>query len=146
VHPVPILALGLLLVNDHILKPVHPGWLSGKLSDLAVLALLPFLLLASADLARMAFPRLPAPGLTAMLASVVVSMAVFVAIEVWPPGGDLYRWGLGAAQWPVRAIAALIDSHLVPGLAPVQLTSDVSDLVTLPAAGLVLLARRMVRG
>ena len=135
---VPIAALLLLIVNDHVLKPNHPGWLSGKLSDVAVLALLPFLFVAVADLAGILWPRLPAPGRAAVLISVVVAMALFSAIEFIPIAGDAYRWGLGLAQWPVRAVAALLTSTAVPGILPVRLTFDPSDLLTLPAAATIL--------
>jgi hypothetical protein len=135
---VPIAALLLLIVNDHVLKPNHPGWLSGKLSDVAVLALLPFLFVAVADLAGILWPRLPAPRRAAVLISVVVAMVLFSAIEVIPIAGDAYRWGLGLAQWPVRAVAALLASTGVPGVLPVRLTFDPSDLLTLPAAATIL--------
>jgi hypothetical protein len=42
---------------------------------------------------------------------------------------DAYRWGLGAAQWPFRAVYAW---SLVP-IQPVRLTEDPTDLFTLPA-------------
>jgi cysteine-rich repeat protein len=48
VHPVWILSLGLLVLNDHFLKGsgLLPGWLTGKLSDLAGLIVAPVLLAA----------------------------------------------------------------------------------------------------
>jgi hypothetical protein len=136
---VPLAALALLVLNDHVLKATHPGWLSGKLSDVAVLALLPFVLLAVADLACLAYRRLPAPGRRALVASVVVSVALFTLIEMTPLGADAYRWGLAVAQWPARALLAAIASGSMPDLAPVRLTADVTDLATLPAAGVILL-------
>jgi hypothetical protein len=142
VHPVPVLALAVLLVNDHILKPYHPGWLSGKLSDVAVLVLLPFLLLAIADLAALVTARLPAPGRTALVVCVTLSVVAFTAIEVVPIAGDAYRWGLGLTQWPIRALEPLVASRPLPGVLPVQLTSDLSDLLTLPFAAIVVLIVR----
>lgn len=142
VHPVPLAALGLLLLNDHVLKATHPGWLSGKLSDVAVLVLLPFVALALTDLAALAVPRLPAPGERAVLAAVIGSAALFTAIEVTPLGAEAYRWGLGVAQWPVHAAAASFDGLALPDLRPVMLTADTSDLLTLPAAATILLVMR----
>lgn len=141
-HPVPLVALALLVVNDHVLKSTHPGWLSGKLSDVAVLALLPFVVLALADLAALAMPRLPAPGERAVLAAVIGSAALFAAIEVTPLGADAYRWGLALAQWPVHAAGATLGGMPLPDLRPVMLTADVSDLLTLPAAATIILVMR----
>jgi hypothetical protein len=45
-HPLCLGAVGLMLANDFILKPLWPSWLTGKLSDFAGLFFLPFLLLA----------------------------------------------------------------------------------------------------
>lgn len=45
-HPITLLCIGLLLINDHILKVVAPSWLTGKLSDFAGLFFFPFLLAA----------------------------------------------------------------------------------------------------
>ena len=139
--PVPLAALALLLVNDHVLKASHPGWLSGKLSDVAGLVLLPFVLLAAWDLVRLVRPGLPAAGPRAALLCMISVMVAFTAVEIVPLGSELYRVGLGGAQWPFRALAALGASEPVPGLAPVQLTSDLSDLLTLPAAMAVLAVR-----
>jgi hypothetical protein len=141
-HPVALAALGLLLVNDHLLKATNPGWLTGKLSDVAVMALLPFVIIAVLDLAGMALARGPAPGRRALLWSVGASVALFTLIEVTTFGADAYRWGLAVAQWPIRALDAAIKAGTVPDLVPVRLTSDVSDLLTLPAAGIILLLSR----
>lgn len=141
VHPVPLAALALLLVNDHVLKASHPGWLSGKLSDVAGLVLLPFVLLAACDLVRLMRPGLPAAGPRAALLCVIYVMVAFTAIKVVPLGSELYQVGLGGVQWPFRAVAALGAAEPLRGLAPVQLTRDLSDLLTLPAALVVLVVR-----
>lgn len=141
VHPVPLGALALLLVNDHILKAGHPGWLSGKLSDVAGLILLPFVLLAAWDLARLARPGLPAGGPRLAVGSVIAVVIAFTVIEVVPLGSELYRVSMGVLQWPFRALVALGASEPMPGLALVQLTSDPSDLFALPAALGVLAVR-----
>jgi hypothetical protein len=138
-HPIPLAALAVLLVNDHVLKATYPGWLSGKLSDVAVMVLLPFLLLALADVGCLAVPRLPAPGRRATIACVAMAVALFTLIEITPVGADTYRWGLAVAQWPIRTGLALLGAETIPELVPVRLTSDVTDLLTLPAAGVILL-------
>jgi len=53
-HPFSVLGLALLLLNDHLLKQVWPGVVTGKLSDLAGLLMFPPLLAA---LMALALPR-----------------------------------------------------------------------------------------
>ena len=137
-HPLPIVAVGVLLVNDHVLKSSFPGLISGKLSGIAVLVLLPFVLLAAWDVARSVWPRLPAIGPRLVIGAVVVTMASYVAIEVVPFAADVYRVGLGLAQWPFRALLAVLSGGSAPGVAPVQLWSDPTDLLVVPAALVVL--------
>ena len=47
-RPLPLFTAGLLALNDHVLKGAHvlPGWLTGKLSDVAGLFFFPILLFA----------------------------------------------------------------------------------------------------
>ena len=42
-HPAAVGAVALLILNDHVFKITHPGWVTGKLSDLAGLASFPLL-------------------------------------------------------------------------------------------------------
>ena len=138
-HPLPLAALGLLLVNDHVLKVHASGFVSGKLSDVAVLVLLPFVLLATWELARGVLPGLSPVGRRLAVASVMVTMLSYVAIEIVPVASEAYRVGLGAAQWPFRALLAAAQSEPAPAFARVMLTSDVTDLYVLPVAIVVLI-------
>jgi hypothetical protein len=45
-HPIALAAIALLIVNDHLLKARYPGWLTGKLSDVAGMVFFPLLLRA----------------------------------------------------------------------------------------------------
>lgn len=49
-HPLTLLSIAVLLLNDHVLKVVSPSWLSGKLSDFAGLFFFPFILAAGLSL------------------------------------------------------------------------------------------------
>ena len=56
--PVVLVALGVLLLNDHMLKEQHGNWWTGKLSDVAGMVLFPVLLVAvfeTADLQAYTF-------------------------------------------------------------------------------------------
>lgn len=127
-HPVSLAAIALLVVNDHVLKAAWPGLVTGKLSDVAGLVFFPLFLAA---VARELRPSLP-------LRRTVVACALFTAlglaaIKLWPLAGDAYRVGLGALQWPFRALWALLHDHGLPALARVALTPDPTDLVAIPA-------------
>ena len=59
-HPLVLLAVGLVALNDFVLKPLVPSWITGKLSDIGMLFFLPLLL---AGLLEFILPRRWAAGL-----------------------------------------------------------------------------------
>ena len=63
-HTAPVTAIGLLVLNDHVLKAMAPGPITGVLSDLAGLAFFPLLLVAFVELFRLALGRAPEPDET----------------------------------------------------------------------------------
>lgn len=123
-----ILAIALLVLNDHVLKARFGTWWTGKLSDVAGLAVFPLLTCAALELAG---------GRPVGRRGVVIAAALtgvgFAAIKLWGPAGELYRVGLAAAQWPFRALAALAHGDALPAVGRVQLTADPTDLLALPA-------------
>jgi len=150
-HPVALCALLTLALNDQILKARYPGWLTGKLSDFAGVVLLPIFVHA---LIELACARLWRSALDAragdrwLLGCVVLSSLAFALPEVWRPAELVYRYGLGGARWPFRAVAALLSGRELPGVGPVRATADVTDLLALPM-GLVAFAvgaRRRTNG
>jgi len=119
-HPVWWVSLALLLINDHLLKGrgVVPGWLAGKLSDVAFLIVAPTLLAAL-------LPR-RVPGRRAFAVGAVV--ALYVA-------ADLSR----AVSDAVVAVAARVGLHW-------RLWPDTTDLLALAVLPLtVWLLRRSPR-
>jgi hypothetical protein len=131
VQPIAIALIGLWLINDHWLKAAHPGWLSGKLSDVTSLAVCPLLALAAAELT---WPRLsPRAGRFVLLAAIAAVGALMVSVKLLPEAAWAYRWGLGLLQWPLRSVMALAAGDAVPALHPVRLAMDPSDLLTLPS-------------
>jgi hypothetical protein len=127
-HPVSLAAIALLIVNDHVLKAAWPGLVTGKLSDVAGLVFFPLLLAAVAQQLRPGLRLRPTVAACALLTALV-----FAAIKLSPLAGDAYRAGLGALQWPLRAVWALVQDYGVPPLLRVALTPDVTDLIALPA-------------
>jgi hypothetical protein len=118
-HPVAVAAVTLLLVNDHFLKHAWPGFVTGKLSDVAGMIFFPILL---ASVQR----RVP------LLACCIATALVFALVKTAPWANDLYRVVWGAMQWPFRAAHAWLAHREAPGLARVVLVRDPSDLLAVP--------------
>jgi hypothetical protein len=133
-HPAAAAALVTLVLNDHFWKGTGPGWVTGRLSDVAILIIGP---LAAQALAEQCEARLRGrgPPRRAVLIGCAVGMAMIMAlINTSAPAAEAYRWGLGALQWPGRAVWSLLTQGNGCDLRPVTLTMDPGDLWTIPAA------------
>jgi hypothetical protein len=113
--PLPLAAVVLLVVNDHVLKARFPGLVTGKLSDVAGCFVLP--LFVSALLCFLAPWPPPARLVTGGAATVVL----FGAIKTWPLAAHAMAAALTATTRPL-------------GLAPSRIVCDPTDLVALPLA------------
>lgn len=106
-HPVVVLAIVTLLVNDHVLKGNAPGWLTGKLSDFAGLLFFPFLATAFAAVLHLPRPAFWGFGLTALW---------FTAIKTMPWAAtateSIYPWSTRIVVDPTDLIALV---SLLPG-------------------------------
>jgi hypothetical protein len=134
-HPFTLVALFTLALNDHVLKHACPGVPTGKLSDFAGVLLLPLFLHALLEVLAVRVGPRPlgvATGDRWLVGCIVVSLLAFGLPEVWPPAELVYRYGLGAARWPFRAIFAVLSGDALPGVRPVRATADVTDLLALP--------------
>ena len=132
-------AIALLVINDHVLKAIYPGFVTGKLSDFAGLIFFPLLLAAALE--QLGLRR----GVQTIAIAVLVTGAFFAAIKLSMSAGDIYRVGLAALQWPFRALRAIVLGEGMPLMRPVQLCPDRSDLVALVALGVpIVLARRVL--
>jgi hypothetical protein len=105
-HPGSVLALVVLVLNDHVLKQAWPGWVTGKLSDVAGLVVAPLLLGAVLALVR-------APW--AMPLALAATGAGFVLCKTSSFGAEVTSsvWSLFGTPTMIRA--------------------DVTDLIALPA-------------
>ena len=107
-HPVTVAAVVVLLVNDHVLKAAYPGWVTGKLSDVAGLVVLP--------------PVLSVLGLR-RLPSVAVTGLGFTVVKVFPGIALLLSswWGVVRADptdlvaLPALGLALWIGSTVETG-------------------------------
>jgi hypothetical protein len=141
-HPVVLAAIVVFIVNDHLLRPGHPGWLTGKLSDVVGLIFFPVLLAAVAEVVS---PMARRHAAAMLVLAVALTGLTYLAMLLEPAGADAYRWFLGAVQWPLRIAAALVAGLPVPDLAAVRFAADPTDLITMPAL-LVPLALAWRRG
>ena len=136
-HPFTWLSLVVLVLNDHVLKQLYPGVLSGKLSDFAGVLLLPVFVHALLELVAARLWRKPLTGTQgdrALLCIVGACALAFGLPEVWRPAEFVYRYGLGAAQYPFRVLGGLLSGHGAPPFQPVRATADITDLLALPMA------------
>lgn len=110
--PVPLVAVGLMALNDHVLKARFHNAATGKLSDLAACFFLP--LLVSGVLGLMVRGRLP----WRLAAGALVTAAVFVALELSDVAGAIFA-----------RVCTTLGAPL--GVHRVVLTRDLTDLFAL---------------
>ena len=133
-HAGPLLAALAIALNDYVLRPRAPGWLSGKLSDAGLCYLLPFLVLAALEwggqLAAWVGQRAFRPlGPVAVTTSTLLAAAYFIGQELVPPFGRFH----------VALVERLLSGrHVV-------LTRDPSDLGCLVFTALAFLELRRLR-
>lgn len=123
--PLPLAAVGVLALNDHVLKPALRGGLTGKLSDFAGCFFLP--LFCSALLAEVTrWPWRPR-----VLAGAALTVALFAPIKL----------SVTAAALVARAVAL---ASVPLGLGAQHITVDPTDLLALPMVlAAVLYARKV---
>jgi hypothetical protein len=133
-HPVSLASLLVLGLNDHVLKRVAPGVLSGKLSDFAGVVLLPLFLHAAFEVSVARFRAPPSAELSnrALTVCLALGLSAFALPEVWPAAETVYRYAFGVAYWPFRTLVAVLAERPLPSLLPVDATADVTDLLALP--------------
>ncbi|MER7503693.1 hypothetical protein AB0L05_15230 [Nonomuraea pusilla] len=103
-HPATLAAVIVLLVNDHLLKAVWPGFLTGKLSDVAGLVVAP-------PLVALLFRR------RADLAATLLTGALFTLVKTTQPGAELASQVWTLAAGPSRVLADPTDLLALPALA-----------------------------
>lgn len=132
-HPVSLVGLAVLLLNDHVLKSVAPGWWTGKLSDVAGLAFFPFLLVALADVLR----RRDRPGTRAAVVAAGLTAVGFAAIKTSEAVRGVYTDAVGLLRYPVDAWVSTAADPVA-----VVVTPDVTDLPAVVACALVVVVVR----
>jgi hypothetical protein len=129
-HPLSLASLGVLVLNDHVLKAAWPGLLTGKLSDAAGLVVFPIFLHSLLEIAlRIARLSLERVRRGAILACSAVTAAGFALVKSSGWANELFRAGLGALQCLPRAV-----SGGDPFACHARVVCDATDLWCLPFA------------
>ena len=118
IDPPTLIAIGLLLLNDHLLKAAVPSWWTGKLSDLAGLYFFPFLVLAALSLPGLLFRRSgPSPDRAdrLMVLALALSGLWFTALKGTPASN----------AWAVALLEA------ITGRGSLFVVADPTDLIAL---------------
>ncbi|WP_157521691.1 hypothetical protein [Herbidospora cretacea] len=108
-HPLTVAALVVLVVNDHVLKQAWPGLVTGKLSDVAGLVLLPALLdlvvrnaVVSIAVTGVGFTLVKATSTGAWLASEALTSLAGPSVVLADPADLLALPALWVAWWAYR--------------------------------------------
>lgn len=125
-HPITLVALALLLLNDHVLKAAFPGFWTGKLSDAAGLTFFPVVLAFALGARR-------APAVAAAAAATALT---FAAVKISGEACDRYAEGLGLAQWLVRVPFWALRGVELPSPGHAVVAQDPTDLLALPFVGI----------
>jgi len=145
-HPAVLLAVTALMLNDHLLKGLHPGLLTGKLSDVAGLVFFPVLLQGLWELALSVLRRPWRRSDRVLLVSTVLTGSAFACAKLTATGAELYRHLFGAVRGLPSALLALVEGDL-SRLPVATLTRDPTDVLALPAVLVgVCLMRSAARG
>ncbi len=144
-HPVALAALGLVILNDRVLKVHHPSAVTGKLSDFAGLVYFPLFVVAAAEGIRWLLRRRPWELGPRSVASVAVATGIaMVLIKTWGPAAEFYRSYLGVVLWPAYVIGDVVQGRGLPEVRQFGLVQDVTDLIALPALLLTIVVARRV--
>jgi hypothetical protein len=131
-RPLAVVAVLVLFVNDHWLKQIHPGFVTGKLSDVAGMVFFPLLLHTFVWAAVPARRRTVRLFEQTLLAACLATAIVFALTKTLLSANQAYRLIWGVMLWPLRALHAIARGAASPGFARVCLVRDPSDLVAVP--------------
>jgi hypothetical protein len=132
-HPLALAAIALLLVNDHLLKSIAPGPLTGKLSDFAGLAFFPLFLIGAWEVLLKSCGRWDRPTKRALAVGITITAIGFLLVKTSAAGAATFGQLLGILQWVPAAGWSALTSGPPPRLGPAAVVADPSDLVALVA-------------
>ena len=111
-HPLVLISILVLLLNDHLFKAVMASQFTGKLSDLTGLFFFPFLLgTVLQSLAKIIWPMRRFHSRLALVVSFVLSAAVFTGIKIFPAANNFME-GLLSNLFQIPVYIALDPTDL----------------------------------
>ena len=131
-HPLFLVSLLVLLINDHIAKDLYPGLITGKLSDFSGLLVLPVLAFVAVEVGAKATRR-RLPGARVAAALCIVSAIGFALVKSVPWANEGYRFAIGAIRWPLQALTAAADGTETPGVSLISVVPDEWDIIAIVA-------------
>ena len=134
-HPIAILAIATLALNDHYLKEQFPSWWTGKLSDFAGMIFFPLLLEAFYEWSCH-WKGTFAPSKRVSIITGMVTGSVFALTNTVDLFANLYRWTLGTLQWPFYQIKFFFVQGDIMPMLPVKHVMDPTDVVAIPFCGI----------
>ena len=132
-RPVVWTSLMLWAFNDHLLKARCGGWLTGKLSDVTGLIVLPVALYSAYELSWALLRRPPARLEWAHWSALLITASLLISVNSTPA---LERWVSEQVTLLLSPLWSVLSARLSSsGSAPLSLRSTVdhTDLLTLPA-------------
>ncbi len=141
-HPIPLLALVVLVLNDHRWKHAFHNGITGKLSDVAGMVFFPLLLQAAGEMVLAGAGRPWGPSRRALLVAVIATGVVFGLAKTWVPATELVRTAAGLVRWPWQLAGAALRGVPAPPPGHPALVRDPTDLLALPALGMAIVAAR----
>lgn len=124
--PLALGSVALIVGNDLWLKRQHPGFWSGKLSDVGLCILLPLVIAAAIEWAQALLRRPLAPHAAF---ACLVAATYFVLVKTYAP----------ATQAHLALLSHLVPSHRFSAV------TDPSDLLALPFMGLAYRAQKATK-
>ncbi len=131
-HPVALVALAVVIVNDRVLKVNYPSDVSGKLSDFAGLVYFPLFLVSVAEGVRWIVRRRAweLSERAVWIATGIVGVAMTL-IKTSSPAGEVYRTVMGIVLWPVDSLGSAMRGDGLAPLGRAGLVQDRTDLFAL---------------
>ena len=105
-HRLVLSAAALMLLNDLVLRGVAPGWLTGKLSDVGWLIVVP--VVATVGLRALGFGPRPARGI-----ALAGAAAFYTLLQLWPPLGAWLQPGHVADVGDLLVLPAILGAVVV---------------------------------
>ncbi len=132
VHPIAVVSVVALVVNDRFVKQTWPGLVSGKLSDVAGMVFFPLLLVGLVELAAAAARRPWWADRRAFVTVAVIVGAFFGATKVLAPIRAFDEAALGWLRWAPGAAARAATGGAAGAPEAGHVVADATDLVAVP--------------